>query len=91
MRDGVPVARVQKTTIRTFAVNSEEENEGLRPRISWTLISNIFHVFRCLFPMVFVFFHTFSGGLSLHRRSWTMVDSESAKPMAAKGSLFIVP
>jgi hypothetical protein len=41
--------------------------------------------------MVFVFFHTFSGGLSLHRRSWTMVDSESAKPMAAKGSLFIVP
>lgn len=33
---GVPVARVQKTTIRTFAVNSEEENEGLRPHISGT-------------------------------------------------------
>jgi S1-C subfamily serine protease len=35
---GVPLARVQKTTIRTFAVNSfavnsEEENEGLHPDI----------------------------------------------------------
>ncbi len=34
--DGVPVAGVQKTTIRTFTVNREDKNEGLRPRISWT-------------------------------------------------------
>jgi len=33
---GVPIAGVQKTTIRTFTVKGEEENEGLRPRISWT-------------------------------------------------------
>ena len=32
--EGVPVAGVQKTTIRTFAVNGEEENKGIHPRIS---------------------------------------------------------
>jgi hypothetical protein len=31
--NGVPVAGVQKTTIRTFMVNGEEENEGLHPHI----------------------------------------------------------
>jgi hypothetical protein len=30
---GVPVAGVQKTTICTFMVKGEEENEGLLPRI----------------------------------------------------------
>ena len=30
---GVPVAGVQTTTLRTFAVNGEEENEGLHPHI----------------------------------------------------------
>jgi hypothetical protein len=29
MDNGVPVAGGQKTTIRTFAVSSEEENEGI--------------------------------------------------------------
>ena len=33
---GVPVAGVQKTTIHTFTVKGEEENEGLRPRYAWT-------------------------------------------------------
>ena len=33
--DGVPVASVQKTTIRTFTVEGEEKNERLRPRIPW--------------------------------------------------------
>ena len=33
---GVPVAGVQETTIRTLAVKGEEENERLRPRLSWT-------------------------------------------------------
>jgi hypothetical protein len=32
---GVPVAGVQKTTIRTFTVEGEEKNERLRPRIPW--------------------------------------------------------
>jgi hypothetical protein len=32
---GVPVAGVQKTTIRTFTIKGEEENEGLYPRISF--------------------------------------------------------
>ena len=31
--NGVPVARVQKTTIRTFTVEGEEKNEGLRARV----------------------------------------------------------
>jgi hypothetical protein len=30
---GVPVAGIQKTTIRTFTGEGEEKNEGLRPRI----------------------------------------------------------
>jgi hypothetical protein len=30
---GVPVAGVQKTTICTFTIKGEEENEGLYPRI----------------------------------------------------------
>jgi hypothetical protein len=32
---GVPVAGVQKTTICTFTIKGEEENEGLYPRISF--------------------------------------------------------
>jgi hypothetical protein len=32
---GVPVAGVQKTTIRTLTVKGEEENERLRPRMPW--------------------------------------------------------
>ena len=31
---GVPVAGVQKTTICTFTIKGEEENEGLYPRRS---------------------------------------------------------
>jgi len=33
VHQGVPVACVPKTTIRTFMAKGEEENEGLRPRI----------------------------------------------------------
>jgi hypothetical protein len=33
---GVPVAGVQKTTICTFTVEVEEENEGLHPHLLWT-------------------------------------------------------
>jgi hypothetical protein len=33
VEDGVPVAGVQKTTICTFTIKGEEENEGLYPRI----------------------------------------------------------
>jgi|SRR6516162_5353261 hypothetical protein len=35
-RPGVPVVCVQETTIRGSMVKTVEENEGLRPRISWT-------------------------------------------------------
>src|SRR5215813_2784577 len=37
---GVPIAGVQKTTLRTFVGNGEEENEGLRPRILWGFVAN---------------------------------------------------
>jgi hypothetical protein len=40
---GVPVASVQETTIRGLAVKTVEENEGLRPRISWTESPDIFY------------------------------------------------
>jgi len=40
---GVPVAGVQKTTICTFTIKGEEENEGLYPRILWTKTSCIFY------------------------------------------------
>ena len=45
---GVPVAGVQKTTIRTFAVNSEEENEGLRPHILGTKTPDFVHIYRSI-------------------------------------------
>jgi hypothetical protein len=41
---GVPVAGVQKTTLRTFVGNGEEANAGLRPRLLWTETPCIFHV-----------------------------------------------
>ena len=53
---GVPVAGVQKTTIRTFAVNSEEENEGLRPHIRRTKTPDFVHVYCGILPMNRVFF-----------------------------------
>ena len=68
-----------------------EHNEALRPQIAWTLISNIFHVSRCIFPRGLGFFHAFSGGFFLQKRSWTMVDYRAAKPMASEGALFIIP
>ena len=56
--EGVPVARVQKTTIRTFAVNSEEENEGLRRHIRRTKTPDFVHVYRGILSMNRVFFPT---------------------------------
>ena len=40
---GVPVAGVPKTTIRTFPVNREDENEGLRLHIQWTKTPDFVH------------------------------------------------
>src|SRR5262249_48106845 len=40
---GVPIAGGQKTTLRTFTVEGEEQNEGLRPRIAWTKPPCIFY------------------------------------------------
>src|SRR4029453_1921548 len=40
--EGVPVADMQKTTIRTFTVKRVGETEGLRPRVLWTKTSCIF-------------------------------------------------
>jgi hypothetical protein len=62
---GVPVAGVQKTTIRTFTGNNGEENEGLRPRLSWVESPDIFHVYRRILPGIWVFFHAFSRWLCL--------------------------
>jgi|RhiMetStandDraft_8_1073273.scaffolds.fasta_scaffold43030_1 hypothetical protein len=53
---GVPVAGVPKTTIRTFPVNREDENEGLRLHIQWTKTPDFVHVYRGIFPMNRVFF-----------------------------------
>ena len=44
--DGVPVAGVQKTTIRTFTVEGEEKNERLHPHIRWTKTPDFVHVYR---------------------------------------------
>jgi hypothetical protein len=55
---GVPVAGVQKTTIRTFTVEGEEKNEGLRPHIRWTKIPDFIHGYRGISPMNRVFFPT---------------------------------
>jgi hypothetical protein len=43
---GVPVASVQKTTLRTFTVEGEEKNEGLHPHMSWTKNPDFLHVYR---------------------------------------------
>jgi hypothetical protein len=56
--EGVPVAGVQKTTIRTFAANGEEENEGLHPHIRWAKTPDFSHVYRGILPMNRVFFLT---------------------------------
>jgi hypothetical protein len=48
---GVPVADVQKTTIRTFMVKGVEENKGLHPHIRWAKIPDFFHVYRGILPM----------------------------------------
>jgi hypothetical protein len=42
---GVPVAGVQKTTIRTFTVEGEEKNEGLRPHILVAKTPDFAHVY----------------------------------------------
>src|SRR5262249_41492677 len=55
---GVPVAGVQKTTIRTFMVEGEEKNEGLRPHIRWTKIPDFVHVYCGISPMNRVYFPT---------------------------------
>ena len=54
--DGVPVASVQKTTIRTFTVEGEEKNEGLRPHIRRTKTPDFVHVYCGILPMNRVFF-----------------------------------
>jgi hypothetical protein len=41
---GVPVAGVQKTTIRTFAVEGEEKNEGHFPCLSWAKTLGFLHL-----------------------------------------------
>src|SRR5262245_48210217 len=58
MLDGVPVAGVPKPTIRTFPVNDEEENAGLRPHIRWTKIPDFVHVYRGISRMNWVCFPT---------------------------------
>ena len=58
VRIGVPVAGVQKTTIRTFTVEGEEKNEGLRPRIRWTKTPDFVHVYRGISSINRVFFLT---------------------------------
>jgi hypothetical protein len=45
---GVPVARVQKTTIHTLTDKSVEGNEGQRPHIRWAKTIDLVHV-SCLF------------------------------------------
>jgi len=55
--DGVPVAGVQKTTLRTFTVEGEEKN-GLHPHIRWAKTPDFVHVYRGISPMNRVFFHT---------------------------------
>jgi hypothetical protein len=54
----VPVAGVQKTTIRTFTVEGEEQNEGLHPHIRWTKTPDFVHVYRGISPINRVFFLT---------------------------------
>ena len=56
--NGVPVAGVQETTIRTFMVKSEEEKDRLRPHIWWTKIPDFVHVYRGISLMDRVFFPT---------------------------------
>jgi hypothetical protein len=55
---GVPVAGVQKTTIRTFTVNEGEENEGLRPHILVAKTPDFAHVYCGISPTNKVFFLT---------------------------------
>jgi hypothetical protein len=70
---GVPVAGVQKTTIRTFTVEGEEKNEGLRPRLSWVEATDIFHVYCRILPGIWVFFHAFSRWLCLLKTSLVII------------------
>ena len=70
---GVPVAGIQKTTIRTFTVEGEEKNEGLRPRLSWVEATDIFHVYCRILPGIWVFFHTFSRWLCLLKTSLVII------------------
>ena len=66
---GVPVAGVQKTTIRTFMVEGEEKNEGLYPHIRWTKTSDFVRVYRGILPMNRVFFLTSALCLVRHTQA----------------------
>ena len=65
---------------------SGEENEGLRPRYAWTESSDIFHVYRCIAPVIWVCFHAFYGWLCRRPRLPTPLHAPPARRGSTLGS-----
>jgi hypothetical protein len=68
-------SRSKRTKNNAPLVNSQtvEENEGLRPRLSWVEATDIFHVYCRILPGIWVFFHAFSRWLCLLKTSLVII------------------
>src|SRR5262249_14539185 len=90
-RLGVPVAGVPKTTIRTFTVEGEEKNEGLRPHIPWTKTPDFVHVYRGISPTNRLFFHTFAACTRIPHLSQKNLSKGLINTNICNRSLFFAP
>ena len=76
--------------ISTCAVHEEEANEGLRPHIGWTQISDCIHVDRGMSPMHWVCFPTAAGRCVHPTPARRVLQRDQAIPSLPKDRWFLL-